>query len=523
MQVMSPEDAAALIPDGATLTLSGNGSILAPERVLAAVERVFLARGRPRGLRVFYPVVTGTGPGTGVDHLAHTGLVSAVAASCFDIWGIDRLARMVRAGEIAAHCLPMGVMFQLLHAAADGQPGILTRVGLGTFVDPAVRGTAHNGVSGPSLAERWEVGGRTHLFYQAPAIDAALVCASVADEDGNLSLYREPIQQAVLSMALAARARGGVVIAQVRALVRRDSLPAARVAVPGCLVDAVVVVPEQQQSREREYDPALTGEWAVPLAQQWAPGGLPPGPDKVVARRAALELGPGMVVNLGFGLAALVAHVAAEEGVADRLVLSVEHGPLGGMPTGVGTFGAAVSPTCILGSRDVFALYHSGQLDAAILSAAEVDREGNANVSRFGDKMPGPGGYIDISSGSPCLVLLAALTANGARLEVDGAGLRVRQEGRVARFVPEVQERTFSGPAAVERGARVRYLTDRCTFDLGAEGLVLTEVAPGIDPARDVLPHMGFRPAVAPVLRRWPAAVFAPGRMGLAGLWAGAG
>jgi propionate CoA-transferase len=528
LRVLSAEDAARLIPDGATVVLSGNGSLLAPECVLCGVEHSFRTRGVPRELTLYYPVVVGTGPGTGVDRLAHPGLVRAVVASCFDIWGIDRMAALVRTEAIIAHCLPMGVMFQLLHAAADGQPGVLTPVGLDTFVDPAVRGTGQNARTRavePSLAERWEVAGRTWLFYRAPRVNAAILRGSVADEDGNVSLYREPIQQAALTMALAARAHGGVVIVQVQAVVRRGSLAPERVTLPGALVDAVVVDPHQRQSSLSEFDPRLTGEWAV----RPEPASLALTLDKVVARRAALELGPGMLVNLGFGLAALVAQVAAEEGVLEQLVLSVEHGPLGGMPTDTRTFGAAVGPHCVLRSTDVFALYHSGQLDLAILSAAEVDQEGNSNVSRFGDAMPGPGGYIDITGSTPRLVLLSALQAGGARVDVlpagagfpadEGPGLRVRAHGRVPRFVPAVRERTFSARAALARGAQVAYITDRCTFALTPDGLMLTEVAPGIDPERDVLSLLPFRPAVAPSLRRWPACLFVPGPMGLRRQW----
>jgi propionate CoA-transferase len=518
VEVLSSDEAVRRIPDGATLTLSGNGSLLQPEVCLAALGRSFLKYGSPRDLDVYYPVVVGTGPGTGVDHLAHPGLVRSIVASCFDIWGIDRLAQLIREERIEAHCLPMGIMFQLLHAAAAGQPGIISRIGLDTFVDPAVRGTGQNALTQTSLARPMEVGGQAHLFYRAPRIGAAIVRASAADEDGNLTLYREPIRQAALDMALAARANRGVVIAQVRAVLRRGSLPARLVDVPGCLVDAVVVDPQQQQSAAAEYDPALSGEWSVPLT----PPALPLDVDKVMARRAAMELRPQTVVNLGFGVAALVAHVAAEEGVADRLVFSVEHGPLGGAPTGTRTFGAATSPTCILSSREVFALYHSGQLDLAILSAAEVDEVGNTNVSRFGEAMPGPGGYIDITAGSRRLVLLAALTAGGTRVEVEGATLRVRREGRLPRFVPRVRERTFSARAALERGARVRYLTDRCTFDLTPDGLVLTEVAPGIDVRVDVLDRMGFQPKVADHLVHWPESLFRTGPMGLADIWAGA-
>ena len=515
MQVLSAEDAARLIPDGAALALSGNGSILQPERLLIAMERLFLETGHPRDLTAIYPVVVGTGPGTGVDRLAHEGLVREVVASCFDIWGIDRLARMLREDRIRAHCVPMGILFQLLHAAADGQPGILTRVGMDTFVDPTVRGTGHNTATPDSLCERLNIGGEPYLFFRAPAVSAAVLRGSVADEDGNISLYREPIRQAVLTMALAARAGRGPVIVQVQAVVRRGTLKPADVDVPGCLVDAVVVEPTQQQTCLSEYDPTLTGEWRLPAHVE----SVTPGVDRVVARRAACELRPGMIVNLGFGLAALVAQIAAEERVADDVILSVEHGPLGGTPSGNRIFGAATGPTCILRSTDVFALYHSGQLGLAILSAAQVDQEGNANVSRFGDAMPGPGGYIDITAGSPRIVLLSALRAGGARLEVTDGSLEVLQEGRVPRFVRSVQERTFSARAALARGAQVRYVTDRCTFDLTPDGLVLTEVAPGIDIERDVLRQMEFRPHVAPEIRHWPAALFAPGRMGLRGMW----
>ncbi len=517
MEVLTAVDAARRIPDGAVVALCGNGSILQPESLLRAVEANFLERGHPAGLSVYYPVVVGTESGTGVDRLAHPGLVREVVASCFDIWGIDHLAGMVRRDEVLAHCLPMGIMFQLLRAAADGQPGIFSRIGLDTFVDPEVRGTAQNRCTPDSLAERRELAGEPWLFYRAPRISAALLAASVADEDGNLSLYREPIRQAVLPMALAARAAGGPVLAQVRAVVRRGSLPASRVDVPGCLVDAVVVDPEQAQTCLADYDPVLTGEWVLPAGSLPTAGDVDC--DRVVARRAALDLRPGMVINLGFGLATRVAQIVAEEGLSDAVLLSVEHGPFGGTPSPNRIFGAAAGPTCILRAEDVFAFYHSGQLDMAILSAAEVDAEGNANVSRFADAMPGPGGYIDITAGTRDLLLLSAVRAGGARVRVVDGGVRVEREGRVPRFVEAVRERTFSARAARARGGRVRYLTDRCLFELGPQGLTLTEVAPGIDVQRDVLDQMQFRPRIAERLRTWPQALFAPGRIDLGSFW----
>lgn len=515
MRVLDADQAVQTLPDGVCVAISGNGSILQPDRLLAAVERAFASSGHPRDLGLYYPVVIGTRSGNGIDHLAHPGLVSEVVASCFDIWGVDRLATMIRENRIVAHCLPMGIMFQLLHAAADGQPGILSRVGLHTFVDPEVRGTSQNAMCTSSLARRTNVDGEPFLYYVAPRIGAALIRGSVSDEDGNISLCQEPISQGVLAMALAARAGGGKVLVQVKGLVRRGTLPASEVVVPGCLVDVVSVIPDQWQTVAGEYDGRLTGAWSPPMPHPQVPLDL----DTVMARRAALELRPGMIVNLGFGIATRVAAIAAESGVTGDLTFSVEHGPLGGMPAGTNIFGAAIGPTAILRSTDVFGLYHTGLLDLAILSAAEVDAEGNANVSRFAEQMPGPGGYIDITGPTRRLVLLSALRAGGLRWEVHPEGPRLLREGTIPRFVSAVRERTFSGRAAWSRGAQVLYLTDRCTFELCAEGLLLTEIAPGMDLRADILDQMEFAPQIARQIRIWPSDLFRPGALDLRSHW----
>lgn len=507
--------AASDIPDGATLVVAGNGSLLLPELVLQGIAEVYARQGRPEGLRVIYPVVSGTGPGTGVDHFAHPGLVREVISSTFDIWGIDRLVAMIQENRVKAHCLPMGVLFQLLRAAAAGQPGLLTRIGLDTFLDPAVHGTGYNEITTESLAQRLTLDGEEWLYYRSPQIQVAILRASVADEDGNLSLYQEPLWQTPLEMAMAARAGGGKVIAQVKRLVRRGSLPPRLIDVPGFLVDDVVVDPEQRQSVESEYDPALTGELKVVL------DGVSPAltPAKVMARRVALFLRPGMVINLGFGIPSLVAEVAVEEGIYRRLTLTVEHGPAGGMPTGTRTFGASVSPDFIFHTDDMFALYHSGQLDLSVLSAAEVDREGNVNASRFANGLRGPGGYVDISGGVRRLIVTATLTTGGGSLRVDGGGTAVVAEGRNRKFVGTVRERTFSAKEALHRGAEVIYVTDRGSFRLTPQGLELFEIAPGIDLQRDILGQMEFTPLVARKIELWPRELYREGPMGLAERW----
>ncbi|CAB1129895.1 Acetate CoA-transferase YdiF [Candidatus Hydrogenisulfobacillus filiaventi] len=524
MRMLEPgqgEALAALIPDGATVAVAGNGSLLLAEEALAGIERAFLASGHPRDLTLYYPVLSGTRAGTGIDHLAHPGLVRAVVTSTFNIWDIHLMADLVREDRIEAHCLPMGIAFQLLRAAAAGQPGILTRIGLDTFLDPgAGGGTAFNRVPPTrTWVSRTRIDDQTYLFFRSPPVDVAILRAWAADPDGNLSLEGEPIRQAALDMALAARARRGRVLAQVRYVVRRGSLPPRRIDVPGFLVDAVLPSPGQPQSLAADYDPALTGEWAVePPARP-----VPLSPRKVMARRVALLLSPGRLVNLGFGVPTLVAEVLAEEGVANALTFSVEHGPVGGQPTGKETFGASVGPRFLFTAADVFTLYHGQQLDWAILSAAEVDAAGHANVHRFATALPGPGGFIDITASARRVVFATALTTGGTRLRLKTppeAGLEVEQEGRIPKFVPRLAERTFSAREALRRGAEVWYVTDRATFRLTPDGLVLTEVAPGIDPARDVIARMGFRPRIDPGLRPWPQEVFRPGLLGLAARWA---
>jgi propionate CoA-transferase len=515
-----PQEVAALVPDGATVVLSGNGGQLVADTVLAALEGAFLSSGHPRDLCLYYPALPGAEAGTGVDRLAHPGLVRAVIASAFRVWNQRRMAELVEQDRVEAHCLPMGVGFQLLRAAAAGQPGVVTPIGLDTFLDPgAGGGTAFNRFpTTRTWVRRVTVDGRPYLFYRSPEVDVAILRATAADPDGNLSLAGEPIRQAALDMALAARSRGGRVVAEVRYLVRRGSLGVGRVDVPGFLVDAVLPSPRDANGAAAGYDPALTGAWSVE-----APAvPTPLTPRKVMARRIALFLRPGQLVNLGFGIPTLVGDVLAEEGVTDALLLSVEHGPVGGRPTAGGGFGAAVGPRYLFTSADTFALYHARQLDWAVLGAAEVDAAGNVAVHRFAGGLPGPGGFVDIAASARRLVFAAPLTTDGTRLVLrtpPAAGLAVEQEGRIPKFVPRLAERTFSAREAIRRGADVWYVTDRATFRLTPEGLTLVEVAPGVDPERDVAARMGFRPRIDPACGRWPEDLFRHGPMGLAARW----
>lgn len=515
-----PEEVVGFIPDGATVVLAGNGLQLLPASALAAIESAFLRTGHPRDLTLYYPALPGSLSGTGVDRLAHEGLVRAVVASCFRMWDLDRMADLVAKDRIEAHCLPMGIGFQLLRTAAAGQPGLLSRVGLDTFLDPGIGGgSAFNRAPATrTWIRRLDVDGEPHLFYRSPAVDVAILKATAADRDGNLSLAAEPIRQAALDMAMAARARGGRVVAEVRYVVRRGSLPPRRIDVPGFMVDAVLPRPATRRTSSPGPDPALSGEWAID--SDWMPGPLTV--RKVMARRIALFFRPGQLVNVGFGLPGLVGEVLAEEGVTDRILLSVEHGPIGGTPTGKDAFGAAVGPRHLLTSPETFTMYHGGQLDWAVLGAAEVDAEGNVAVHRFAGAMPGPGGFVDIAASARRLVFVAPLTTGGTRLAVHPDGLAVEQEGRIAKFVPHLRERSFSAREALARGAEVWYVTDRATFRLSAGGPVLVEIAPGIDLARDVVGQMGFCPDIVPQPGSWPAVLFGEGPLGLQTRWSDA-
>ena len=520
MKIIDHSDVGALVPNGCTLWIGGSGGGHAiPERLIQSLEKHYLETGKPQALTVANSVALGDWKETGVNRLAHRGLVKRLVSG--GLSNTPKMARLALDGEIEAYTLPMGVLSQLTREMASGRPGLITHVGLNTFVDPRLGGGRQGTRLGPDLVEVVHLAGREWLFYKPYEIDVAFIRATTADEKGNLTMEKEPIFGDNLSIAQATHRRGGIVIAQVERLAAAGTLHGKDVKVPGILVDYLVVDPDPWQTYVVKYDPGYAGDIRKPSTEIPV---LPLDVRKVIARRAAMELFPNAVVNLGFGVANGIAFVAAEEGVYDRVTLTVEQGLVGGVPALGNDAGAAVNYDAMLDMPYLFDFYDGGGLDMAFLSFAEVDAEGNVNVSKFGDNIVGPGGFINIAQNARRVFFLGTLTAGKPEIGLTERGLSVVREGTVQKFVPKVQQITWSARYALQHGQPARFITERAVFDLTPDGLTLAEVADGIDVRRDILDQIPFPVLVPQEPSRMDARIFAPEPMRLRDLeiWHGA-
>ena len=512
MEKITADEAARLVQDGDAILISGSGGgHSVPEALLAAVERRFLAERRPLGITSVSVVGVGDRAELGATHLAHEGLLKrAITSALVDSPGLVRLAAEDR---IEAYTLPQGVLSQLMRDMAAGRPGLLTKTGLDTFVDPRQQGARQSPRTPPDFVEVANLAGEEWLFFKPVPVNVAFLRGTTADEDGNVTMEEEAVLGEMLAMAQATRRAGGMVVVQVKRMARRNTLPAKAVRIPGILVDFVVVDPAQRQTYATYYDPSYSGELRIPV-EDIKP--LPFGPRKVIVRRAAMELFPGAICNLGAGISTGLSTIAAEEGLLDAVHLTNEQGIIGGAPITGRDSGGGQNFAAMIEQPAQFDFYDGGGLDLAFLSFAEVDPRGNVNVSRFGERIIGVGGFINISQNAKCVVFSGTLTAGDLDIAWEHGATVIRREGRHHRFVPKLEQICYSAAMGRAKGQIALFVTERAVFRVGAEGLELIEVAPGIDPERDVIAHMGFRPAVARELGVMDARIFDPGRMDLA-------
>jgi propionate CoA-transferase len=511
-KIVSAAEAVALIRDGDTVVVEGFAGQCFAEELTLALEERFLQTGSPRDLTLTFAVAQGDRAGRGSDRLCHDGLLKCAIGGH---WGMaGELGKMAVDNKIEAYNLPQGVIAQLFRDTAAGKPGLLTRVGLDTFVDPRNGGGKINDQTTEDRVELMTIGGQEYLFYKAfERLDVAFLRGTTADPNGNITMEREALFLESLAVATAVHNRGGLVIVQVERIADLGALNAKDVKIPGVLVDCVVVsTPEHHtQTWGTQYSPALSGELRVPLSSIPA---LPLSERKVIARRAAMELRPNAVVNLGIGIPEGIASVAAEEHVLSYIVLTAEPGVIGGMPTGGMDFGSAINGDAILEQPAQFDFYDGGGLDAAFLGMAQADAQGNVNVSRFGPKLAGSGGFINISQNAKQLMFLGTFMAPCRTRVVDGQ-IEITDGVAAPKFLDNVEQRTFSGQYAAAAGQPVLYVTERCVFRLQPDGLELIEIAPGVDLEKDILAHVGFTPIVDAEPKLMDARIFRDEPMGL--------
>ena len=512
MEKITADEAAALIQDGDAVLISGSGGgHSVPEALLAAVERRFRAEQKPRGITSVSIVGIGDRAALGATHLAHEGLLKrAITSALVDSPGLVKLAAE---DKIEAYTLPQGVLSQLMRDMAAGRPGLLTKTGLHTFVDPRQQGARQSPRTPPDFVEVVNLAGEEWLFFKPVPVDVAFLRGTTADEDGNVTMEEEAVLGEMLAMAQATRRAGGIVVVQVKRMARRDTLPPKQVKIPGILVDFVVVDTEQRQTYATYYDPSYSGELRIPV-EHIKP--LPFGPRKTIVRRAAMELFPGAICNLGAGVSTGISTIVAEEGLLDAVHLTNEQGIIGGAPITGRDSGGGQNFAAMVEQPAQFDFYDGGGLDLAFLSFAEIDPEGNVNVSRFGDRIIGVGGFINISQNARCVVFSGTLTAGDLDVAWEQGRTIIRREGRHKKFVPRLEQICYSAAMGRARGQTTLFVTERAVFRVGDHGLELIEIAPGIDAERDVIAHMGFRPQVARKLQVMDARIFLEGPMGLA-------
>ncbi|WP_418751883.1 acyl CoA:acetate/3-ketoacid CoA transferase [Frisingicoccus sp.] len=513
VKIITAAEAAAQVPDGAVINTEGFVQAGLSETLNRALEQRFLETGHPKDLTIFTVAGQGAGAGTGSDHFAHEGMVKRLIAGHYNL--APTLRTMAIEGKIEAYNLPQGTMAQMIRDAAGKRVGTITHVGLNTYVDPRIEGAKVNSKTTEDIVKLIEIEGEEKLLFKSQPLDVTFIRGTYADESGNISLEKEACTLDATSLAQCAKNNGGKVFVQVEKIVADGSLDPRVVKIPGIYVDAVIIAEgdDNAQIYKQEYDGSMTGDFRVPLGSLEAPK---LDAKKIIARRAAMELQKGAVVNLGIGVPEFVSAVANEEGIGDWMTLTVEAGPVGGVPQGGSRFAGSVNVDCILDQPYQFDFYDGGGIDQAFLGLAQVDEKGNLNVSKFGGRIAGCGGFINISQNAKKVYYLGTFTTGGLKIATGDGKLEITQEGKAKKFVKEVEQITFSGTYAAKIGQPVIYITERAVFELRPDGVYLTEIAPGIDLQTQVLDLMDFVPKMDGEPKLMDARLFKDEIMGLA-------
>ncbi|MDR3270596.1 MAG: acyl CoA:acetate/3-ketoacid CoA transferase [Peptococcaceae bacterium] len=508
-KIVSREEAVAKIKDNDVVAGVGAQVNCCPEGLFIALEERFLHTGSPKNLTLIGACALGLGKTGGGNHLAHEGMLKKAVLGHFK--PVALISKMVAEEKIEGYCIPQGVFTHLYRDIAAKKPGLLTEIGLGTFIDPRLQGGAANAISKDKVAELLNIEGKEYLLYKTFPIDIALIRGTTADSKGNVSLEKEPAELECLALAQAVRNSGGIVIVQVERIAADGAIPARNVRIPGAFVDYIVVCQdvdlEHRMTTGTTYHPSFSGELKTPYPSYEAQKHKDD-ITAVICKRAALEIISGDVINIGLGIPAGVAYEAHKSGILQETMMSVELGAFGGQPAAFPNFGAVWNPDAYIPQPSMFDFYHGGGLSVSFVGAGELDHQGNINVSKLGNEVGGTGGFIDITQPSQRIVFCMPFKDKDLEVKAEGGVLKIVREGLRVKCVRNSAHITFSGEYARKLGKKVLIVTERCVFSLEPAGVMLAEIAPGIRLEEDILKQMDFQPLIAEDLKIMPAGCF---------------